>query len=214
MTAERRIRVLVVDDHEMVREGLAFLLSNFQDLELVGEAANGLQAIERCAELHPDVVLMDIMMPKMGGIAASTAIHSAYPDIKIITLTGSDDDSLVLQAIKAGTIGFLNKATPIKELAAAIRKAKESKPSMSPEALQALIHASQDKTATKSKLSERELEVLRLLVKGKNNGQIAEELVISIATVKYHVSSILNKLGVRTRAEAASLALQQQLVAL
>lgn len=213
MTAERRIRVMVVDDHEMIREGLAFLLSNFPDLELVGEAANGLQAIERCGELHPDVVLMDIMMPKMSGIAAATAIHHTYPDIKVITLTGSDDESLVMQAVKAGTIGFLNKATPIKEIAAAIRKAQDSTPSMSSEALRALIHASQDKTTLNTHLSERELDVLKLLAKGKNNAEIAEQLVISTATVKYHVSKVLSKLGVRSRTEAASMALQQQLIA-
>jgi DNA-binding NarL/FixJ family response regulator len=204
---------MVVDDHEMIREGLAFLLSNFPDLELVGEAANGLQAIERCGELHPDVVLMDIMMPKMSGIAAATAIHHTYPDIKVITLTGSDDESLVMQAVKAGTIGFLNKATPIKEIAAAIRKAQDSTPSMSSEALRALIHASQDKTTLTNHLSERELDVLKLLVKGKNNAEIAEQLVISTATVKYHVSKVLSKLGVRSRTEAASMALQQQLIA-
>jgi DNA-binding NarL/FixJ family response regulator len=204
---------MVVDDHEMIREGLAFLLSNFPDLELVGEAANGLQAIERCGELHPDVVLMDIMMPKMSGIAAATAIHHTYPDIKVITLTGSDDESLVMQAVKAGTIGFLNKATPIKEIAAAIRKAQDSTPSMSSEALRALIHASQDKTTLNTHLSERELDVLKLLAKGKNNAEIAEQLVISTATVKYHVSKVLSKLGVRSRTEAASMALQQQLIA-
>ena len=205
------IRVMLVDDHAVVRSGLsAFLMVN-PDLELVGEAEDGQQAVQRAGLLHPDVILMDLMMPVMDGITATRAIKRQYPAMQIIALTSFQEDELVQGALQAGAVGYLMKDVTARQLAAAIRSAKAGKMTLSPEATQALVRAAQQAQETET-LTERELDVLKLMVEGLNNAEIAERLVVSLSTVKYHISNILGKLGVDNRVAAVTLAIQRRLV--
>ena len=205
------IRVMLVDDHAVVRSGLSAFLSVNPDLELVGEAENGQQAVVRAGLLQPDVILMDLMMPVMDGIAATQAIKRQNPRIQIIALTSFQEDELVQNALKAGAVGYLMKNVTARELATAIKSAKEGKMTLSSEAAQALVRANQQAQETET-LTERELDVLKLMVEGLNNAEIAERLVVSLSTVKYHISNILGKLGVDNRVSAVTLALQKKLV--
>lgn len=206
-----KIRIMLVDDHAVVRSGLGAFLSVNPDLELVGEAENGEQAVVRANLLKPDVILMDLMMPVMDGVAATQAIKKQNPQIQVVALTSFQEDELVQNALKAGAVGYLMKNVTARELAAAIKAAKEGKMTLSPEAAQALVRANQQAEETET-LTEREIEVLKLMVDGLNNAEIAERLVISLSTVKYHISNILQKLGVDNRVSAVSLALQRKLV--
>ena len=206
-----KIRIMLVDDHAVVRSGLGAFLSVNPDLELVGEAENGEQAVVRANLLKPDVILMDLMMPVMDGVAATQAIKKQNPQIQIVALTSFQEDELVQNALKAGAVGYLMKNVTARELAAAIKAAKDGKMTLSPEAAQALVCANQQAAETET-LTEREVEVLKLMVEGLNNAEIAERLVISLSTVKYHISNILQKLGVDNRVSAVSLALQRKLV--
>ena len=206
-----KIRIMLVDDHAVVRSGLGAFLSVNPDLELVGEAENGEQAVVRANLLKPDVILMDLMMPVMDGVAATQAIKKQNPQIQIVALTSFQEDELVQNALKGGAIGYLMKNVSARELAAAIRAAKDGKMTLSPEAAQALVHASQQAQETEA-LTEREREVLKLMVEGLNNAEIAEKLVVSLSTVKYHISNILMKLGVDNRVAAVTMALQKKLV--
>jgi two-component system, NarL family, response regulator LiaR len=208
---ETRIRIMLVDDHAVVRSGLGAFLSVNQDLELVGEAENGEQAVVRAGLLKPDVILMDLMMPVMDGVAATAAIKKQNPSIKIIALTSFQEDELVRNALKAGAVGYLMKNITARELAAAIRAAKDGKVTLSPEAAQALVRATEQAQEIDS-LTERERDVLKLMVEGLNNAEIAERLVISLSTVKYHISNILMKLGVENRVSAVTTAIQHKLV--
>jgi NarL family two-component system response regulator LiaR len=207
----QKTRVMLVDDHAVVRSGLSAFLSVNPDLELVGEAENGEQAVVRAGILKPDVILMDLMMPVMDGVAATRAIKKQNPGIQIIALTSFQEDELVQNALKAGAVGYLMKNVTARELAAAIRAAKEGKITLSPEAAQALVRATQQAQETET-LTEREREVLRLMVDGLNNAEIAERLVVSLSTVKYHISNILMKLGVDNRVAAVTTAIQKRLV--
>ncbi|HEY9076145.1 MAG TPA: response regulator transcription factor [Anaerolineaceae bacterium] len=205
------IRIMLVDDHAVVRSGLGAFLSVNPDLELVGEAENGEQAVVRAGILKPDVILMDLMMPVMDGVAATAAIKKQHPSIQIIALTSFQEDELVQNALKAGAVGYLMKNVSARELAAAIRAARDGKMTLSPEAAQALVRATQQAQETEA-LTEREREVLKLMVDGLNNAEIAEQLVVSLSTVKYHISNILMKLGVDNRVAAVTTAIQKKLV--
>jgi NarL family two-component system response regulator LiaR len=211
MSDETKIRVMIVDDHAVVRSGLGAFLSVIPDLELVGEAENGDLAVVRCGHLNPDVILMDLMMPGTDGVTATRLIREKYPQTQVIALTSFQEDELVQNAMNAGAIGYLMKNVSAQELTAAIRAAKSGKMTLSPEAAQALVHASRQIAETES-LTEREMDVLRLMVNGLNNAEIAERLVVSLSTVKYHISNILMKLGVENRVAAVTTAMQKKLV--
>jgi NarL family two-component system response regulator LiaR len=208
---EIKTRIMIVDDHAVVRSGLTAFLSVIPDLEMVGEAENGEQAVVRADLIKPDVILMDLMMPVMDGVSAIRLIKARFPSIQIIALTSFQEDELVQNALKAGAIGYLMKNVSARELAAAIRAAKDGKMTLSPEAAQALVHATQN-TAETDDLTEREREVLKWMVEGLNNAEIAERLVVSLSTVKYHISNIFMKLGVDNRVAAVTLAMQKKLV--
>lgn len=207
-----KIKVMLVDDHAVVRSGLgAFLLAS-DDLELVGEAGSGEEAVRRCRSVAPDVVLMDLIMPGMDGAEATKIIRQTCPDIQVIVLTSFKEEDLVQRALQAGAIGYLLKNVSSDELADAIRAAKVGRPTLAPEAAQALIHASTRPPEPGHDLTEREREVLALMIKGLNNPDIADRLIVSRSTVKFHVSSILSKLGVSSRTEAVSMAIQHHIV--
>lgn len=212
MISPQPIRVLIVDDHAMVRKGLLTFLRNKPELEMVGEARDGREAIACCERLQPDVILMDLVMPELGGVAATHAIHGRWPQVQVIALTSFQDRELVQDALQAGAIGYLLKNVSGDELAEAIRQAHHGRPTLAPEAVQALMRPATEAETITTALTRREQEVLALLVKGLSNPEIAERLFISRATVKVHVSNLLAKLGVASRAEAISLAIQNKLV--
>jgi NarL family two-component system response regulator LiaR len=205
---------MLVDDHNVVRSGLATFLRAYDDLKLVGEARNGVEAVSICRQKTPDVILMDLMMPEMDGIAATRAILQDYPDIKIIAMTSFEEEELVQGVLAAGAISYLLKNVTADELAKAIREAASGRSTLSPEAARALIHAALPTKQPLVELTEREREVLNLLVQGNSNQQIANALVISLATVKAHMSSILSKLQVSSRAEAIAYAIKNKMVSL
>ncbi len=214
MNTSNGIQVLLVDDHNVVRSGLATFLKAYEDLKLVGEAKNGVEALHLCRQVKPDVILMDLKMPEMDGVAATRAILTSCPDIKIIAMTSFDEAELVHDVLAAGAIGYLLKNISADELAKAIRDAASGKSTLSPEAARVLIQATRPMQQPPCDLTEREMEVLRLVVQGKSNQQIADEMVISLATVKAHVSNILNKLQVSSRSEAIAYALKNKIVSL
>lgn len=214
MNTSSEIQVLLVDDHNVVRSGLATFLRAYEDLKLVGEAKNGVQAIRFCHQMKPDVILMDLKMPEMDGVAATRAIAEDYPDIKIIAMTSFDEADLVHDVLAAGAIGYLLKNITANELAKAIRDAVSGKSTLSPEAARVLIQATRPVKQPACDLTEREMEVLQLVVQGKSNQQIADALVITLATVKAHISSILGKLQVSSRSEAIAYAIKHKIVSL
>jgi NarL family two-component system response regulator LiaR len=212
MIETKHIRVLLVDDHPVVRSGLsAFLMVN-PDLELVGEAESGEDALRAVENLQPDVVLMDLVMPGMGGIAAIRALRESHPQVKVIALTSFREEGLVQGALQAGAIGYLVKNLSGSELAGAIRSAYAGRMTLSPEATQVLIQSTTHTVVPGEDLTNRERDVLALMVKGLGNVEIAERLIVSPSTVKYHIGNIFSKLGVSSRTEAVSLALQRHLV--
>jgi NarL family two-component system response regulator LiaR len=212
MTDSQPIRIIIVDDHEIVRSGLAVFLDTCEDFELVGQANGGAEAIRLCDELQPDVVLMDVVMPEVDGIKATQAIRRRHPNTQVVALTSFEDSQLVPQVLQAGAISYLLKNVSIDELADAVRNAHIGKSTLSPEATQVLIAAVTRPPAPGHDLTDREREVLTLLVKGLNNPEIAGQLTISASTVKNHVSNILSKLNAATRSEAVALAVQYRLV--
>lgn len=212
MTTSQPIRVMLVDDHTMVRRGLATFLKVFDDLELAGEAGDGEAAIQLCAQILPDVVLMDMIMPDMDGVAATRAIRQQFPTVQVIALTSFKEEELVQNALQAGAIGYLLKDVSAEKLAQAIREAHAGRGTLSPEAAQALVHAATQPPPPGHDLTEREQDVLALMVAGLNNTEIAEELVVSPSTIKSHVSNILAKLGVAGRTEAVAVAVRHRLV--
>jgi NarL family two-component system response regulator LiaR len=216
MTETQPIRVLIVDDHALVRTGLKLFLMAFDDLELVGEASSGEEAVGTCCELAPDVVLMDLAMPGMGGATATSTIRAQCPNVQVIALTNFQDVEMVQQALQAGAIGYLLKNVTAEELATAIRSAHAGRAALAPEATQALVQAAQMPTSpplgVAESLTPREQEVLILMAKGLSNPEIAERLTVSPVTVKFHVSNILSKLGCTSRTEAVALAIQHGLI--
>ena len=209
-----KIKIVIVDDHNVVRSGLGAFLQVFDDFELAGEASNGQEALELCATVQPDVVLMDLVMPVMDGAQATKLIRERFPSIQVIVLTSFKEDELVEGALKAGAIGYLLKNVSADELADAIRSAHMGRPTLAPEATQALIKATGRKKESGicEELSPREKEVLRMMAEGLSNPEIAQKLFVSRSTVKFHVSSILSKLGAASRTEAVSRALQQKII--
>jgi NarL family two-component system response regulator LiaR len=212
---KRQIRVIIADDHVMVRSGLRLFLLAFEDLKLVGEAANGEEAVRLCQREKPDVVLMDMVMPVMDGVRATEQIHTHFPHTKVIGLTTFYEAEMIQKMLDAGAISFLLKSISATQLARAIREASEGKSTISPE-IQDLLKGRRSSVANISKydLSPREQEVLACIMSGLSNAEIAQELVISLSTAKFHVSRILAKLNVSNRAEAVSLALQEGLVSM
>jgi NarL family two-component system response regulator LiaR len=212
MTQEKTIRILLVDDHMVVRSGLSTVLAVYDDMELAGEAGDGEEAIRLCERLQPDVVLMDLLMPKMDGVTATRAIKERWPRIVVIALTSFKEQEYVEGALKAGASGYLLKNISAEELVNAIRRAVAGQPSLSPEAAQVLIRKVNEPAPLGQDMTEREKEILVLMVEGLSNIEIAGRLVVSQSTVKFHVSNILSKLGVTGRTEAVALAIKHHLV--
>ena len=207
------IRILVVDDHKVVRKGLRMFLAADPELKVVGEATNGAEALRLAEQLEPDVVLMDLLMPVMDGIAATEAIRRELPGVEVIALTSVLEDSAVYGAMRAGAIGYLLKDIDAKELCRAIKQAAAGQVSLSPAAAERLLREVPP-PADPQPLTRRETEVLQQLALGKSNQQIAEALVIADKTVRTHISNILSKLGVSSRTQAALYAVRSGLVKL
>jgi NarL family two-component system response regulator LiaR len=211
------IRVLIADDHAILRKGIRALLGTEPDIEVVGETADGLETVAQAGALHPDVILMDLVMPEMDGIEATRRITSEHPDVRVLVLTSFAADDKVFPAIKAGALGYILKDSGPAELVQAIRQVYRGQPSLEPsialKMLQELSHPPQ-KLPMPDPLSERELEVLRLLAQGKSNREIADQLFISDPTVRTHVSNILGKLHLASRTQAALYALKEGLASL
>ena len=212
ISSSQPIRVMLVDDHTMVRRGLATFLKVFDDLQLAGEAESGAAAIQLCGEILPDVVLMDMAMPDMDGATATRAIRQQFPQVQVLVLTSFKEGDLIKNALEAGAIGYLLKDVSADELARAIRAAHAGRVTLSPEAAQALVQITQQLPIPGLDLTEREREVLVLMVEGLNNTQIAGRLTVSPSTIKSHVSNVLSKLGVASRTEAVTLALRNRIV--
>lgn len=213
MSEAKIIRVMLVDDHAVVRSGLGAFLLAHDDLELAGEASSGERAVAMCQQTRPDVVLMDLMMPGMDGVTATKLIREKYPAVQVIALTSFKEREMVEGALQAGAIGYLLKDVSADELAHAIRAAAAGKTTLASEAAQVLIQSTRAPAENPGfDLTVREREVLALMVEGLNNQQIAERLVVSVSTAKFHVSSILSKLNAASRTEAVSIALQKRLV--
>ncbi len=212
MTTPRQIRILLADDHMMVRSGLATVLGVYDDMELVGEAGDGEEAIRLCESLQPDVVLMDLLMPNVDGVAATRTIKERWPEIQVVALTSFKEKEYVEGALKAGASGYLLKNVSAEELVAAIRRVVAGQPSLSPEAARVLIQKVNQPESPGEDLTDREKEILSLMVTGLNNTQIATKLFVSQSTIKFHVSNILAKLGVTGRTEAVAMAVREHLV--
>lgn len=212
MSKNSPIRILLVDDHDMVRSGLSVFLLAYEDFKLVGEAVNGQDALDKCADLHPDVILMDLIMPVMDGITATRLIRERFPHTQVIALTSFSDEKLVETALEAGAIGYLFKNVSVNDLADAIRAVRRGQPTLAPDATRILINKATQPFSLGQDLTERERNVLKLLVEGYSNPAIAEKLSVSSSTIKTHVSHILEKLGASNRLEAVSLAIRHKLI--
>lgn len=207
------IRVLIVDDHAMVRQGIATFIELQDDIELVGEATNGREAIARVEELEPDVVLMDLVMPEMDGVTATREIKARHPDVKVLALTSFVNDAQITPALQAGAVGYLLKDISADELMKAIRAAQRGESPLAPAVAKKLIEdVSQPHEDTRriAQLTEREHQVLALLGRGLSNKEIAAKLSITEKTAKFHVSSVLSKLGLGDRTQAALFAVKHK----
>jgi two-component system, NarL family, response regulator LiaR len=207
-----KIKVVIVDDHVLVRSGLEVVLGMFDDIELAGQAGDGEEAVRLCSELSPDVVLMDLVMPGMSGVEATRRILAACPDTRVVALTSFTEEDLIGETLRAGAIGYLMKNVSADQLAEAVRAAAAGRSTLAPEAADALVRSVSAPRPQAEALTAREQEVLKLMADGLTNADIADRLVIGVATVKTHVSSIISKLGVSTRTEATALAIRRGLV--
>lgn len=205
------IKVMIVDDHPVVRSGLATMLYAFNDFDLIGEAGSGPETLARCQEHTPDVILMDIVMPGMDGLETARAVLAQHPDVKVIMLTSFPEADLVEKALDSGASGYLVKNAPIDTLADAIRAVHAGRSTFAPEVTQALIKIQTGGPKPGHDISQREREVLALVVEGLTNNEIADRLSISPATVRHHVSACISKLGAANRAQAAALAVEHGL---
>jgi NarL family two-component system response regulator LiaR len=212
MSESQIIRVMVVDDHPLTHAGMRHFLNAFPDLVLVGEASSGAEALECCAETRPDVILMDLVMPGMDGIEVTRLVRQHYPQVQVIVLTSFQEGDLVERALRAGAIGYLLKNVTAFELVQAIRAAHAGRGMLAQEATAALVQTIQHRQGPELDLTDREREVLQLLGRGLSNAQLAEQLGISRATVKFHIAGIFSKLGVTSRAEVIALAYQNHLI--
>lgn len=212
MSFPEPIRVLIVDDHAMVRSGLRMFLLAFDDMLLAGEASNGIEALELVESVSADVILMDLIMPSMDGLHAAYEIHRKHPQIKIIALTSFNDPSLMRDALKAGFSGYLFKDASANELATAIRSVRAGNTIFAPEVAQALMSSGSAFDSQLEPLTPRETEVLMHIVKGKTNAEISQSLTLSLSTTKFHVSNIMSKLKAHNRGEVIAMALKKRLV--
>ena len=205
MSETRLIRVMIVDDHAVVRGGLSKFLQVHKDLELVGEAENGLEAVRLAKQLQPDVVLMDLKMPEMDGVAATRELRAQHPKLRVIVLTSFAEDNMVQGALQAGATGYLLKNVTGADLANAIRAAHAGRITLSSEATEALVHAVANPIVPADELTEREREVLDCVAAGLSNKEVGARLHLSEKTVKHYMTIVMEKLGVRNRTEAALL---------
>jgi len=206
------IKVLIVDDHSLVRNGIKTLLGIYDDIEVIGEAENGKGALEICGKCLPDVVLIDLIMPEINGIEATKKILESWPTIRVVTLTSFVDKKLIEDSLKAGAIGYVLKNISGENLVTTIRDAAKGKSTLSSEASDFLISNIKKPAVVEYQLTNQEKNILGCLVEGLSNKNIAQKLVLSLSTVKFHVSNILNKLGASSRAEAISIAIKSKLV--
>jgi len=212
VSEQRRIRVMIVDDHAVVRSGLEYSMLAQDDIEMVASLESGEQAVEQCGELEPDVVLMDMMMHGMDGASATAALLERCPQARVLILTSFREGATVQKALKAGALGYLLKDIGMDELGDAIRAAHAGRGTLAPDAARSLAEAAMQPPRLGADITERELEVLVLVATGKSNVEIADELSVSVSTARFHVSTILSKLGATNRAEAAALAVKHGLV--
>ena len=216
----KKIRVLIVDDHTLVRDGIRALLSLVADVEVVGEAANGKEALERTKELLPDVVLMDLAMPIMGGLEATRRIRKEFPRTKVVAITQYDDSEYVIPVIEAGASGFVTKMVAFSELASAIQAAYRGDSFLSPTAAAALVEEYQHKASANGEkdpyqqLTDREREVLKLTVEGHTAREIADMLVVSPKTVEWYKTSLMNKLNIHNKTDLIKYAIRKRVITL
>lgn len=214
MAQGSHIRVMIVDHEAVIHSGLKALLCAYEDIQIVVAAADGEEAIRLCTLYHPDVMLMEMMLPRMNGLAATRVLHARYPNIQVVIFTNTANHALIQEALAAGATGYWLKNASAEELAKAIRHAHSGYTTLSPEVTQTLLHvALEHKPPVGYDLTSREREVLRLLVAGMDNCAIAHVLMVSRSTVKFHVSNILSKLNAKARTQAITLALRHNLVA-
>lgn len=206
------IRIMLIDDHIKVHHGMSALIDAFDDLELIAQGSHGKEALDLCARHQPDIVLMDVVMPEMDGIEATKVITERFPEVKVLALSSFRDEESIRKMMQAGAVGYVLKNSSIDDLAHTIRAAHTDKAVFSLEVAQVLFNPMPGEPQENYGLTDREVEVLSLMVEGMNNSQIAEALVIGVSTVKYHVSNILAKMKVTSRVEAVALAVQKKLV--
>jgi NarL family two-component system response regulator LiaR len=212
MNTDHKIKVLIIDDHDMVRKSLTILLQSYEDFEVVGDIDNAQMGLTLCRKFQPDVVLMDILMPGIDGIKATRMIHETWPSMQIIALTSTADEDVIHDVVQAGAISYLLKNGSIDELADAVRAAYHRQPTLSTQAIQALISTTQHPTSVGNDLTKRQKEVLELMVEGLNNRQIAKNLVISNSTVKNHICSIYSKLNTANRTQTVAFAIKHHIL--